>query len=83
MLRRCIPIAANWLSHSVITRSRPEPGAIGSGLPCIQSGTGTPAIWQNVGARSSCPTGSAISLCATLADGAGRQIIGSRISAST
>ena len=33
MLRRCIPTAANWLSHSVMTRSRPEPGATGSGLP--------------------------------------------------
>src|ERR1700727_785743 len=42
MLRRCIPTAANWLSHSVMTRSRPEPGATGSGFPRIQSGGGAP-----------------------------------------
>ena len=46
------------------------------------SGTGTPAISQNVGARSSCPTGSCTTAGATPADGAGRQTIGSRISES-
>ena len=40
------------------------------------------AISQNVGARSSCPTGSSITAGVTPADGAGRQIIGIRISES-
>ena len=73
---------ANWLSHSVITRSRPAPSPMGSGAPCTHSGTGSPAIRQNVGARSSWPTGSETTAGATPADGAGRQIIGRRIRAS-
>ena len=45
-------MSSNWLSHSVMTRSRPEPSETGRAVPYIQSGAGTPAIEQNVGARS-------------------------------
>ena len=52
-------MSSNWLSHSVIIRSCPDPIAVvGSGVPCIHAGGSIPAISQNVGARSTCPTGS-------------------------
>ena len=49
----------------------------------MNSGTGNPAIWQNVGARSTSPTGREIHEGVTPTDGAGRQINGSRINPST
>ena len=55
----------------------------GSGVCGAILKAGGPAIFDECRASGSCPTGSAISLCATLAEGAGRQIIGNRINAST
>ena len=72
-------MSSNWLSHSVMTRSRPEPSATGSVAPCIHSGVGTLAIEQKVGARSTWPTGSCTSAGEMPADGAGRHTKGTRI----
>ena len=55
----------------------------GNGLPSIHSGTGSPAMAQNVGARSTNPTGRVTAAGAGVLDGAGRHTSGRRISAST
>ena len=59
-------------------RRRPAGGR----RPCIHGAGSTPAMAQNVGARSTCPTGSCTTAGATPAEGAGRHTKGSRISAS-
>src|ERR1700738_798987 len=60
------------LSHSHNARSRAEPAAVGSGAPCIDADGPIPAMSQNVGARSRCPTGSATSRGEAFAERAGR-----------
>lgn len=55
-------------------------GVTGSAVPSIQEAGGTSAMAQNVGARSTCPTGSRTSAAATPALGAGRHTSGRRMS---
>ena len=74
---------ANWLSNVVMTRSRFEPFARGSSAPSISFGASSPAIAQNVGARSTRPTGSSITAGAMPEEGAGRHTSGTCIKAST
>ncbi len=78
------------LSHSVSTLSKPRDSAsvssTGRGLPCIHSGGWIPAMAQKVGARSTSPTGRVTTvgvLPSARVEGAGRQMRGIRISAST
>src|SRR5204862_6571298 len=75
MVRRWTSPTVWVLSHSTSTGSLRDASAwVGNGAPSIQSGCGTPATAQNVGARSTWPTGSDTTAGGTPAEGAGRQI---------
>ncbi len=87
IVRRCTAMPCSSLSHSVRTRccgsATASASAVGRDAPCIQSVAGSPAIVQKVGARSTSPTARVTTDGATPAEGAGRQMSGSRIKPST